>query len=106
VANAFGIGFLEKVYKNAMRIELIAQGTQVVYGHPIPVCYRGEVVGEYVPDLLVDGSVIIELKALKELDNVHKAQCINYLKVTGLRVCLLINFAKSKIPIKRIVRQF
>ena len=106
VANELGAGFLEKVYENALRLELIACGLSALPQHPIPVHYRGEVVGDYYADLLVEGLVLVELKAVKEFDEVHKAQCINYLKATGLRICLLINFGKSKIEIKRIVRQF
>jgi GxxExxY protein len=106
VANELGAGFLEKVYQKALRLELEAQGFTVAYEHPIPVMYRGQVVGDYFADLIVDGAVLIECKAVKAFDDVHKAQCINYLKATGLRVCLLINFAKCKIEIKRIVRQF
>ena len=106
VANELGAGFLEKVYQKALRLELIAAGLTIAYEHPIPVIYRGEVVGDYYADLIAEGVVLIECKAVKAFDDVHKAQCINYLKATGLRVCLLINFAKSKIEIKRIVRQF
>jgi GxxExxY protein len=106
VANELGVGFLEKVYRNALRLELLAAGLSVVQEHGISVRYRGEVVGEYWADLLVNECVLIELKAVREFDDVHKAQCINYLKATGLRICLLINFGKSKIDVKRIVRQF
>ena len=106
VANELGAGFLEKVYQNALRLELQAVGLKVAYEQRIPVMYRGEVVGDYVSDLIVEGAVLIECKAVRAFDEVHKAQCINYLKATGLRVCLLINFAKCKIEIKRIVRGF
>jgi GxxExxY protein len=106
VANSLGAGFLEKVYENALRLELIASGVSVLPQHPMPVLYRGEVVGDYYADLIVENAVLIELKAVKAFDDVHKAQRINYLKATGLRVCLLINFGKSKIEIKRIVREF
>ena len=68
--------------------------------------YEGVVVGEYAPDLLVEERVIVELKAVKTLDEIHLAQCLNYLKATGLHVCLLINFGKPKIGIRRIVRDF
>ena len=64
------------------------------------------VVGEYVADLLVEGMVLVELKAIKEFDNIHLAQCLNYLKATGLDLCLLINFGTPKIRIKRIVSPF
>jgi GxxExxY protein len=106
VANELGAGFLEKVYQKALRLELQASGLTVAYEQPIPVVYRGEVVGDYFADLIVENAVLIECKAVKTFDDVHKAQCINYLKATGLRICLLINFAKCKVEIKRIVRQF
>ena|ERR1051326_3391666 len=105
VSNRMGCGFLEKVYENSMRIELSQAGLAAKQQHPIPVMYRGEVVGDYFADLLVEGSVLIELKSCKSLDDVHSAQCINYLKATGIKVCLLINFGKSKIEIKRIVNK-
>ena len=106
VSNELGAGFLEKVYENSLRIELLAAGLRVRQQHAVPVRYRGEIVGDYVADLLVEDEVLIELKTVREFDDIHKAQCINYLKATGLRVCLLINFATSKIEIKRIVRNF
>jgi len=103
VANGLGSGFLEKVYENALRIELQRAGLRALQQHPIPVTWRGELVGEYYADLVVDESVIIEVKAVKALDNVHLAQCLNYLKATGLRICLLINFANPRMEVKRIV---
>jgi len=103
VANTLGVGFLEKVYENALKFELEDRGFGVLQQHPIPVFYAGRQVGDYVADLLVEGSVIIEVKAVKACDDVHRAQCINYLRATGLRVCLLVNFAKSKVEMKRIV---
>jgi len=106
VANGLGCGFLEKVYENALRVDLQRAGFSVLQQHPIPVLWRGEVVGDYYADLLVKGSVIIELKAVKSFDEIHMAQCLNYLKATGIKVCLLINFAKSQIEVKRIVNRF
>lgn len=106
VANGLGAGFLEKVYENALRIELQRAGRAVLQQQPIPVIWRGEVVGDYYADLLVEGSVIVELKAARALDDIHLAQCLNYLKATGLKVCLLINFGKPKIEIKRLVNSF
>jgi GxxExxY protein len=106
VANGLGAGFLEKVYENALRIELERANLNVLQQHPIPVIWRGEVVGDYFADLFVEGLVIIELKAVKALDEIHMAQCLNYLKATGLKICLLINFAKPQVEIKRVVRNF
>jgi len=104
VANGLGGGFLEKVYENAMRIDLKRAGLAVMQQYPMPVTWRGELVGDYYADLLVENAVIVELKAVKALDEAHMAQCLNYLKATGLQICLLINFGKSQIEIKRIVR--
>jgi GxxExxY protein len=73
---------------------------------PVQVKYDNVVVGEYVCDLLVQDSVVVELKAVKALDDVHMAQCLNYLKATGLKVCLLINFGKKKVEFRRIVNHF
>lgn len=106
VANTLGCGFLEKVYENALAHEIRKVGYAVTQQAPIPVHYDGVLVGEYVADLLIAGCVLVELKAVKEIDNIHRAQCHNYLKATGLAVCLLINFGSPKVEIKRIVRDF
>jgi GxxExxY protein len=103
VANGHGNGFLEKVYENSMFVEVTHAGMKAQQQVPIVVRWRGVVVGDYCADLIVDGAVLVELKACKALDEVHVAQCLNYLKATGLKVCLLINFGKSKIEIRRIV---
>ena len=104
VANGLGSGFLEKVYENALRIELRHAGLEVAQQHPIPVMWRGEVAGDYYADLLVEGCVIVELKVVKSFDEIHMAQCLNYLKATGLHICLLINFGKPQVDVKRIIR--
>jgi len=103
VANGSGAGFLEKVYENALCAELRRAGLQVVQQFPIAVRWRGEVVGEYCADLFVEGALIVELKAVKAVDEVHPAQCLNYLKATGLRVCLLLNFGRPQVEIKRVI---
>ncbi len=103
VANGLGAGFLEKVYENALKLDLQKLGLNVKQQHPLYVRYKGDIVGDYCADLLVEDCVIIELKVAKALDEIHQAQCINYLKATGYKVCLLINFGKHRIDIKRIV---
>jgi GxxExxY protein len=103
VWNTLGYGFLEKVYENAMRIELTDRGLSVFQQHPAAVFYRGQNVGEYFSDLLVEDKVVVELKSAKALDEAHVTQCLNYLKATGLKICLLLNFGSSKVEIKRIV---
>jgi len=106
VANGLGCGFLEKVYENALRIELRRVGLAVLQQHSIPVMWRGEIVGDYYADLFVEDSVIVELKAVKALDDIHSAQCLNYLRATNRKVCLLMNFGKPQIEVKRIVNNF
>lgn len=103
VSNTLGAGFLEKVYENALVIEIQNAGLVVQQQYGIQVYYVGSVVGEYVADLLVENQVVVELKSAVVLDNIHMAQCMNYLKATGMKICLLINFGKPKVQIKRIV---
>jgi GxxExxY protein len=92
VYNTLGYGFLEKVYRNAMTIELRKQGLVVVPEAPIHVYYDGQVVGEYFADLLVADAVLVELKATRQLADQHEAQLLNYLKATPYEVGLLLNF--------------
>src|SRR5687767_10462539 len=80
VANTLGSGFLEKVYENALAIELRHMGHEVQRQAPVEVRYRGEIVGIYQPDLLVGRSVVLELKCVAALDRTHRAQCLNYLR--------------------------
>ena len=103
VGNALGSGFVEKVYENALAIELQKEGLEARQQASIQVRYQGELVGDFAADLLVENQVIVELKAVKALDEVHVAQCLNYLKASGLRLCLLLNFGKPKVEIKRVV---
>ena len=103
VANGLGAGFLEKVYEKSLSIELRNSGLPVEQQKPITVFYDGQAVGEYFADLLVEKSILVELKATKSIDEIHMAQCLNYLKATHLKVCLLINFGSPKVAIKRIV---
>jgi GxxExxY protein len=103
VGNALGSGFLEKVYENSLAIEIRNCGLLAIQQHPINVRYGGAVVGEFVADLFVQNEILVELKTAKALDEIHLAQCLNYLKATGLHVCLLINFGNPKVEIKRVV---
>mgnify|MGYP002625600527 CR=1 len=102
VANTLGVGFLEKVYENALVYELRNTGMVVTQQWPIKVWYHEVVVGEYCADLFVNETVIVELKAAKALDDIHMAQCLNYLRATRVKTCLLINFGTPKIGVKRI----
>jgi GxxExxY protein len=103
VAKILGCGFVEKVYENALVIEMTKKGLQFQQQYPFKVYYNTHIVGEFIADLLVEGKVLVELKAVKEFDNVHFAQCLNYLKATSLEICLLINFGKPRVEIKRII---
>ncbi|MCC7508794.1 MAG: GxxExxY protein [Planctomycetes bacterium] len=106
VSNALGAGFNEKVCENALAHELRKAGLQAAQQHPARVMYDGIDVGNYVCDVLVEGCVLVELKAVAQLTNEHLAQCMNYLKATGLTVCLLVNFGKPKVEIRREVSAF
>jgi GxxExxY protein len=103
VSNTLGCGFLEKVYENALVHELRKAGLQVSQQHALPVVYDDIVVGDYVADVLVGGRILVELKAVKALDEVQFAQCLNYLRASGLKLCLLINFGNPRIEVRRIV---
>jgi GxxExxY protein len=102
VGNALGAGFLERVYENALAHELQKTGLKVQQQHPIKVWYDDIVVGDYVADLLIEDCILVELKAVKALDEIHSAQCLNYLRATGLRLCLLLNFGNRRVEIKRL----
>ena len=95
VYNTLGYGFLERVYENALARELSDAGLSVKRQHPIAVDYKGQLVGEYCADLLVEGAVIVELKAAEALREEHECQLLNYLKATGIEVGLLLNFRKK-----------
>lgn len=104
VQNGLGCGFMEKVYENALTHELLKTNHRVNTQHSIDIEYDGVNVGHYVADLLVDGQVLVELKAIQALDSTYYAQCLNYLAATKLDVCLLLNFGKPKLEFKRILR--
>lgn len=102
VSNELGAGFLESVYEKALLIALKEKGLNVKSQYPLNVKFRGVVVGEYFADILVENSVILELKAVTKLAPEHKAQVINYLKATGVEVGLLINFGNPKLEYRRL----
>jgi GxxExxY protein len=103
VSNELGCGFLEKVYENALAYEIRKLDLKIEQQKQIKVFYDNFEVGFYETDLLVEDIVIVELKTVKNLDDVHKAQCLNYLKATGLKICLLINFGNPRVEVKRLV---
>ena len=103
VANTLGVGFLEKVYENALVIELRKRGLKVIQQYPLAVHYDGQVVGEYIVDLFVEDCVLVELKVAKALDNIHEAIALNYLKASQLWLIGLLNFGKPRIDAKRFI---
>jgi GxxExxY protein len=105
VHNALGPGFLEKVYENALRIELEKLGLRVKQQEPINVSYEGQVVGEYYADLWVNECVVVELKALQTLVKQHEVQLVNYLAATNIDSGLLLNFGPS-VQVKRKFREY
>lgn len=103
VHNSLGAGFLEKVYENALAHELRKDRVAVEQQKAIQVKYDGVIVGEYQADLVVDGRVLVECKAVSNFDPVHEAQVLNYLRATGIRVGLLLNFGRPKLQYRRLV---
>jgi GxxExxY protein len=103
VSKELGAGFLEKVYERALVAELRLRGLRVSGQSRFDVGYKGHVVGEYVPDILVEDQLIVELKCVDQLRAEHAAQCLNYLRVSGRPVCLLVNFQRAHLEWKRIV---
>lgn len=106
VSNKLGAGFLEKVYENALAYELRTAGFRVEQQWPIAVYYEGIIVGQYLADIIIDDEILIEIKAVKCFDDIHLAQCLNYLKATGKAICLLLNFGTTRVEVKRIVNNF
>jgi GxxExxY protein len=106
VSSQLGSGFLEKVYENALLHELRKAGLGVEQQRPVQVWYDGTIVGDYITDILVENRVVVEIKAVAGLERAHYSQCANYLRATGLRVCLLLNFARPTLELRRIVRNF
>ena len=100
VHKELGHGFLEKVYENALALELAEAGLRVEQQCPLTVAYKGTAVGEYLADIVVEKSVMVEVKAVAALDGVHEAQLLNYLKASGIEVGLLINFG-PRVQVKR-----
>ena len=95
VYNALGKGFLEKVYENALAIELKEKGINVIQQAPIITLYKNKIVGDYIADLLIEDKVIVELKAIKKLTKIHEVQLVNYLAATKIELGLLLNFGEN-----------
>ena len=104
VHNTLGSGFLEKLYQNALMIELKLQGLSAEAEKPITVYYRDEVVGNYIADIVVEDKIIVEVKAINSLSEIHEVQLVNYLTATGIEIGLLLNFGKS-VEVKRRIKE-
>jgi GxxExxY protein len=102
VSNELGVGFLELVYQNALIIALNQLGLRTQSQVPISVSFRGQVVGQFYADLLVEGKVLVELKAMTALRSEHQAQVLNYLYASPIDVGLLVNFGRPKLEYKRL----
>jgi GxxExxY protein len=101
VHNTLGCGLLEKVYENALARELALRKHTATAQREFTVTYKDKQVGTYYADLVVDDKVIVEVKSASDLANVHRAQLLNYLRISGIRVGLLLNFAKPKLKFER-----
>ena len=106
VSNTLGSGFLEKVYENALAIEISKHNLVVIKQQPLNVVYDGLIVGEYFADLMIENKVVVEIKAIKEFNQIHQAQLMNYLVACNKQCGLLINFGKPRIEIKRILNGY
>jgi len=105
VYNRMGFGFLESVYEKCLMIELRKSDLSAESQKPITVCYEGQIVGEFVADIVVNDSIILELKSVRQLGKIHEMQLVNYLVSTGMPVGLLINFGELKVEVRRKLRE-
>ena len=104
VHSKLGYGFLEKVYENGLMVLFRREGIEAKQQVPITVYFEEEVVGNYYADILVEDKVILEIKSVENIIDAHIAQTLNYLKATGLRLAIILNFSKEKLEYKRIVK--
>ncbi|MBP6002276.1 MAG: GxxExxY protein [Pyrinomonadaceae bacterium] len=106
VSNELGVGYIESVYENALFVALVQKGMEVQRQVPLKVTFRGVIVGDFKADILVEGKVLLELKAVEALAKEHFAQVLNYLKTTGIEVGMVINFGKSRLQYRRFENRF
>lgn len=104
VYNRMGFGFLESVYEKCLLIELRKEGLNVESQKPITVYYENEIVGEFIADVIVNDTIILELQSVRQIINAHEVQLVNYLIATGKPVGLILNFGKDKVEVKRKVK--
>lgn len=105
VHRALGPGFLESIYEEALAVEFALSGIQFIRQHPLPLFYRDHQIGEHRLDFLVDGKIVVELKAISQLEDIHFAIGRSYLKAANLQDGLLFNFATAPLTIKRFCRE-
>src|SRR4051795_9984042 len=105
VHRALGPGFLESIYEEALAVEFAVSGIQFIRQHPVPLFYRDHQIGEHRLDFLIEGRIVVELKAISALEDIHFAVGRSYLKATGLQDGLLLNFATTPLTIKRFCRE-
>jgi GxxExxY protein len=103
VRKELGFGFLEKVYENALMILLEENGIEAKQQFPIKVTFHRRIVGDYIADILVENQIILELKAQDKIADIHKAQALNYLRATNLRLAILLNFGKDRLEHERLI---
>jgi GxxExxY protein len=103
VHNELGCGFLEKVYENALMLLLDREKIPAKQQAPADVYFQEKVIGQYFADILVDNKIILELKATDVIENIHIAQTLNYLRATGIKLGLILNFGKPRFEYKRLV---
>ncbi len=104
VHNKLGYGFLEKVYENALMVLFRREGIHAKQQVPIAVYFEGEAVGDYCADILVEDKIILELKSGEGIINAHRSQALNYLKATGFRLAILLNFGKEGLEYERFIQ--
>ncbi len=104
VHNDLGHGFLEKVYENALMVILKREGILARQQAAVPVYFMEEIVGEYYADIFVEEKIILVIKSVEKIIGIHRAQALNYLKATGLRLAIILNFGKEKLEFQRLVR--
>ena len=104
VYNKMGFGFLESVYEKCMLIELYKAGLKAESQKHLTVCYENEIVGEFIADIIVNDTVILELKSAKQIIKAHEVQLVNYLVATGKPVGLILNFSENKVEVKRKIK--
>jgi len=104
VHSGLGHGFLEKVYERALMVLLRRGNIAAVQQAPITVSFEGEIVGDYYADVLVENKIILEIKSAEQIIDAHRAQALHYLKATGMRLAIILNFGKEKLEYERIVK--